>query len=177
MTRLRALVAGLILLAVGGVAVWAYRQRVEAERLEQRARDEALADADRAWDERRLIRLRADRQAELAALPGRVVNAFAADPLPPAVAEKRAAEMGKQVVGVWVGGGRTIEYHPNGTFRDAATGGRECAGTWAVARLTGTRVLHLTRTGGGPGLVKMTIEGNELIHDDEPGTVSVLRRP
>jgi hypothetical protein len=174
MTRLRALVAVLILLPVGVVAVWAYQRQVEAVRLEQRARDEAFADEDRAWDERRLARDRADRRAALAALPGRVADAFA---LPPAVAERRAAELGKAVVGTWRGGTREVEYRADGTFRDAVTGRREWVGTWAVARLTGTRVLHLTRAGGGPAAVRLTIEGDELIHDDEPGRATVLRRP
>ncbi len=174
MTRRRALVAVLVLIPVGGVAVWAYQQRVEAGRLAQRARDESFAAEDRAWDERRLARLRADRRAELAALPGRLADALA---LPPRVAEARAAELGKGVVGTWRGGPREVEYRADGTFRDAVAGGREWVGTWAVARLTGTRVLHLARTGGGPAAVRMTLEGDELIHDDEPGRATVLRRP
>lgn len=176
MTRRRALVAVLILIPVGAVAVWAYQQRVEAERLAQRARDESFAEEDRAWNRRRIARLQAERRAEIAALPARVADAVV-PPLPPAVAEKRAAELGKQLIGVWVGGGRTVEYHPDGTFRDAVDGGREWAGTWEVARLSGTRVLHLTRAGGGPAAVRLTIEGNEVIHDDEPGRAVVLRRP
>jgi len=169
-----ALVGALILLAVGGAAAWAYLRRAEAERVEQRARDEAFADEDRAWNEQRLARLRADRQAALAALPGRVAGAFQ---LPPAAAEKRAAEMGKRLVGTWRGDTREVEYRADATFRDAVTDGREWVGTWEVARLTGTRVLHLTRAGGGPEVVRLSFEGDELIHDDTPGRATVLRRP
>lgn len=184
MTRRQTVLAGVLLVLPGaGAAVWAYRQQAEAARLEQRARDEALAEEDRAWDRRRLARLRADREAALAALPARVAEAFAADPLPPAAAERRAAELGMRVVGAWRGphpdgGTREVEYRADGTFRDAVTGAgaREWVGTWAVARLTGTRVLHLTRGGGGPASIKMTVEGDELIHDDEPGRATVLRR-
>ena len=83
MTRRQTALVGVLLVLPGaGAAVWAYQQQAEAARLERRARDEALAAEDRAWDRRRLARLNADRQAELAALPGRVAAAVA-PPLAP----------------------------------------------------------------------------------------------
>ena len=57
-----------------------------------------------------------------------------------------------------------------------AADGRGWAGTWAVERLGGTRVLHVRRTGGGPGVVRVSVEGDELIHDTEPGRAAALRR-
>jgi hypothetical protein len=94
-------------------------------------------------------------------------------------------ELGRKLAGVWEGkladgGTRRIEYRGNGTFTDTVTGGsapREQSGNWKATALVGTKGLKLDRTGGGRTPVRVTFEGDELIHDgDAPGVSVVLRK-
>ncbi len=178
--RLWVLVAVLVLIPAGGAALLAYQRRVEAEQAERRALLEAeLAQEQQLWEREQAARRRAEIAALPAALPGLMPGVIDQ----PADAEKLGDELGKKAVGVWhgtghAGGVRAVEYRVNGTFRDVVTGAgaREWAGTWTVAGATGTRLLRLTRQGGGPVTVRLSFEGDELIHDDEPGRATVLRR-
>jgi hypothetical protein len=155
-------------------------------REQQRAHQDALVAEERAvMAEEQHARERAAGRVDLAALPAAIPGLFpAGGPLPPDVAAKQAAELGQKAIGVWRGPGpdggtREVEYRADGTFRDAVTGGpapREWAGTWEVVGTRGTRVLRVARLGGGPMAVQLSFEGDELIHDAEPGRATVLRR-
>ncbi|MBN9517206.1 hypothetical protein J0H58_01595 [bacterium] len=178
--RLWGLIPVLVLIPAGGAALFAYQRHVEAERAERRALLEAeLAAEQRVWEEQQAARRRAEITALPAALPGLMPGVIDQ----PADAERLGDELRKKVVGVWrgtghAGGTREVEYHADGTFRDRMTGAgaREWSGLWAVDGATGTRVLRITREGGGPTTVRLSFEGDELIHDDEPGRATVLRR-
>lgn len=171
--------AAVVLAATAGLVGVTYYRKAEAERAEKRARMEAEIAADRAAAARR------GWDAELAALPDRLPpGVLPGVPLPVNQVEGRTAELSRKLVGVWrgpaAGGGvRAVEYRADGTFRDAVTGGpapREWAGEWAARGASGARVLRVARTGGGPDVVGVSVEGDELVHDDEPGRAVVLRR-
>ncbi len=180
---LAVVIGGALVVGAVAVAVFAYRERVRAERLARAEADRASFEAEmvqmvRVTQQRRAAReLMAEWPLVLPPLPGD-------ERLPPDEAAKRAGELGQKVIGVWRGPGvdggtRVIEYRANGTFRDAVSGGpadRTWAGEWGVAGLSGTRVLRLTRAGGGPSLVRLTFEGGELVHDDVSGRATVLRQ-
>lgn len=171
-----------VLVAVAGLVGVMYHRKVEAERMERRARLEAEIAAERAVLGREAARR--EWAADVAALPDRFPpGVLPGMPLPADAVGKREAELREKLMGTWrgpaAGGGvRTVEYRPGGTFRDAVTGAgaREWAGTWAIDRATGARVLRLTRTGGGPDVVTVSVEGDELVHDDAPGRAVVLKR-
>jgi hypothetical protein len=169
----------LLVVAGGAVGVVAFNRREAAQQAEVRARREAELAAQQAADDEAFANARAAWRDFLAALPAPLVT----NPLPPELAEKRAAELRADLVGTWRGGGaaggtREVEYRADGTFRDAVTGpgAREWRGEWAVIGPSGRRVLRVTRSGGGPDSVKLAFEGDELVHDDEPGVATVLRR-
>ena len=156
------LVAVLVVGAGLGYAGWREnRQRDEARRAELVARLEAEAAAEAA----------AERRRDPLGVGGGVgaLLPLAATPDDPGPVTDRLA---KELVGVWAGGGREVEYRADGTYRDG-----DLAGTWEPAGLTGTKVLAVRRTGGGPARVRVTFEGDELLHDGpEAGAVDVLRR-
>lgn len=166
---------GVLVLAAAGAAGYAYHLRTEAEAFERKVRADAeLAEEQKAWE-------RARRQAareELAAVPAGLVRMLPGVAVPPADAAKHAAALKQRILGVWRGGTREVEYRADGTFRDVVTGpgAREWAGTWTAESATGTRVLRVARAGGGPAVVTVTVEGDELIHDDGTGAATVLRK-
>lgn len=156
-----ALVAVLVLGAGLGYAGWRENRQRERHQLEA-ARADAQAAAEAARDAARR------RDTTGGGMFGGLVP-LAVTPADPRPVMDR---LGTALVGVWAGGGREIEYRADGTFRDG-----EQSGTWKAAGLTGTKVLAVERTGGGPARVRVTFEGDELLHDGpEPGTVLVLRR-
>ncbi|MBX9623691.1 MAG: hypothetical protein K2X82_07740, partial [Gemmataceae bacterium] len=147
---------------LGGYAWVQVRRQDRARDEEQRARLEAEVAADRAA---------ARRPPDLAAVGaglGALLPVAETPDNPKPVRDRLAAEL----VGVWAGGGREVEYRADGTYRDG-----DLAGTWKAVGLTGTRVLTVERTGGGPARVRVTFEGDELLHDGPGvGTVTALRR-
>jgi hypothetical protein len=159
---------GLVPLAVAAVAAaglggyaWLQVARQDRARAEERlARAEAEEAADRA----------ARKPVALGDVVGGAAGLLAAGP--PADPGPVTDRLRTELVGVWAGGGREVEYRADGTYRDG-----ELAGTWEPAGLTGTKVLTVRRTGGGPARVRVTFEGDELLHDGPgPGVVTVLRR-
>ena len=155
-----ALVGVLVLGAGLGYAGWREKRQREQHRLAAARAAAADAEAARAAARR-------DPAGGGGMLGGLLPLAVTpADPRP--VMDR----LGTALVGVWAGGGREVEYRADGTFRDG-----DLSGTWKVAGLAGTKVLALERTGGGPARVRVTFEGDELLHDGpEAGTVLVLKR-
>lgn len=176
----------LVVGGIGGLGYW-YYEKVETQRRAAAAvREEARRDEEREWAEAEVARAaRRVTVADAGALAGNLL-APAAPPRTPAETRQLADRLSKQLVGTWRGtttdgAAREVEYRADGTFRDAVTGGsaaRTLAGTWTAATPTGTRVLKVERTGGGPAAVRVTFEGDELVHDgDRPGVADVLRKP
>lgn len=159
------LLAAVAAAGLGGYA-WVQVQRQDRARAEEQlARAEAEAAAAEAAERA------ADRRREPPG-PAGGLAAFLPLSVTPADAGPVRDRLAKELVGVWAGGGREVEYRADGTFRDGPL-----AGTWKPAGLTGTKVLTVERAGGGPARVRVTFEGGELLHGGgEPGTVDVLRR-
>lgn len=119
--------------------------------------------------------------------PGAVndlLGGLGGQPRNPGETQQLTTKLTGQLAGAWEGkladgGTRRVEYRANGTFTDTVTGGsapREQTGTWK-ATLVGSKGLKLDRTGGGRTPVRVTFEGDELIHDgDAPGVSVVLRK-
>lgn len=149
---------------LGGFA-WLQVQRQDRARAEERAAAES-ARADALAAERA-----ARRPPDLAAV-GAGLGALLPVAETPDNPKPVLDRLANGLVGVWAGGGREVEYRADGTYRDG-----DLAGTWKAVGLTGTRVLTVERTGGGPARVRVTFEGDELLHDGPgPGAVTALRR-
>jgi hypothetical protein len=89
---------------------------------------------------------------------------------------EQIAALSKRLVGVWRTAApeppREVEYRADGSFRDG-----KLDGTWKATGALGARVLTVERSAGRSPL-RVTFEGDELIHDgEEPGTSAVLRKP
>lgn len=162
-----------VLLLLGLAVVGAVRY-VEQQR--ERAEEEQLA-AEMARDD-------AERQAARAARAPRPFpakgtpppNPFFAPPREPSPKETKEAiaRLSKRLVGVWRADGpapREVEYRAEGTFRDGPL-----EGTWKAVGVNGPKVLKLERS-AGRSPVRVTFEGDELLHDgEEPGVSAVLRK-
>lgn len=163
----RWLLGGFVFLLLGAVAVVGGVMYVEAQR--ERA-EEDLAAAEDAREDAEVQAARAMRRAPRAERPPDGNPFF--NVAPPPTAKQTAqltADLGRRLVGVWEGAGREVEYRAEGTFRDGPL-----EGTWKASGVNGTKVLKVERS-AGRSPVRVTFEGDELIHDGD-GNAVVLRK-
>ena len=169
------LVAGAVLVLIGlgvvGVARYAEQQRERAEE------EQLAAEMERERAEARAARgNRADLLKKFGPRDAPPPNLFDFARAPsPAQTKETTAALSKQLVGVWRTAApeppREVEYKADGSFRDG-----ELSGTWKAVGVRGSKVLTLERSAGRSPL-RVTFEGDELIHDGaEAGASVVLRR-
>ena len=164
----RWLLGGFVFLLLVAVAVVGGVMYVEAQR--ERA-EEDLAAAEEAREDAEVQAARAMRRP-----PPRGERQPDGNPFfnvaPPPTAKQTAqmtAALSRRLVGVWEGAGREVEYRAEGTFRDGPL-----LGTWKAIGMSGTKVLKVERS-AGRSPVRVTFEGDELIHDGD-GNAVVLRK-
>lgn len=163
--------AVLVVVAVIGVGVYA------AVVMADRARAEQM-EAEREAQAARQAEQKAALQAKMAKAANRdgqggnpLAGLLGAGQMNPAQAKQAADALAGKLVGTWAGNGREVEYKADGTFRDGAL-----AGTWKAVAAKGTKVLTVERSAGRSPL-RVTFEGDELIHDAaEAGVSHVLRK-
>lgn len=165
-------VLGVLVLA--GLGVMGVMRYVERQR--ERAEEEQLAaELDRDAAERQAVRA---MRAEGFGKRGREAppqNPLFAPSRPPTAEQTKqtVAELSKRLVGVWRSAAPPVEveYRADGSFRDGPL-----IGTWKATTARGPKVLVVERS-AGRSPVRITFEGDELIHDsEEVGTSVVLRR-
>jgi endogenous inhibitor of DNA gyrase (YacG/DUF329 family)/type II secretory pathway pseudopilin PulG len=161
----------LVGLAVVGAMSYVERQRERAEE-EQLAAEMAREAAEH--QERRAQQARPFPRRGPMKEAGPPLNPFFGPPTAKDLKET-TDELSKRLVGVWRAGGsepvREVEYRADGTFRDGPL-----EGTWKAAGVSGSKVLKVERS-AGRSPVRVTFEGDELLHDgDEPGVSLVLRK-
>lgn len=177
----RWMAGAMALLVVAGLAVMGVMSYVQAQR--ERAEEELLA----REEAREQAREKAEREAGRAAfaargLPPRGPGAKAAPPTdlffprPPTAKETKEAIDGlsSRLVGVWQTAApeppREVEYRADGTFRDGPL-----EGTWKAVGVSGSKVLKVERS-AGRSPVRVTFEGDELLHDGDAAGVSLVLR-
>ena len=128
--------------------------------------EEELAAAEEAREEAEFRADRAKRQPP----PNMKRTEMPLLGMTPKQVQETTTNLTRRLVGVWESAGREVEYRAEGTFRDGLL-----EGTWKAAGVSGTKVLKVERS-AGRSPVRITFEGDELIHDDGAGMSSVLRK-